>query len=178
MRLAYFLFTTYVWMLRLVEQVLRQGQHRWQHLRSYPVSQQWLFLEGHTLPLPRSHVHPSQKGTWYYENHRLTQDGRGPLYRMGWLSAKVVTENAEYEIDTFLELFRAQGIPPLSHLFLAWCAETHRWFPPGSVVLHVIDEEGEPCIYRLDQPLHAIGHRLYVLTSNVLFVDPYTHYHA
>ena len=176
---TYFLLA-YLWLLRLLESVKQEGLRLWHHLCSYHDARHWVFLEGHTLPLPRSHA-MTTPAEWHYANHQLIGRTQGPLLRMGWLSAKVVVEDNEYEMDTFLADFRVQGIPPLTHVFLAWCAETRRWFPPGSATLHVIDEEGERCIYGLDRTLQISGRRLYVLESvprsQALF-DPYTYYHA
>ena len=170
---------------------MRILRRTWHHMRSYHDAERWIFMKGHTLPLPLSHVRGVSNGEeWHYANHCLSPvHPHGPFLTMGWLSAKVVTENREYEMDTFLSHFRVKGgIPTLSHVFLAWCAETHRWFPPMSAALHVIDEEGETQIYGLDRMLDVHGRRLYVIPlqgqapirehQHVHLADPYTYYHA
>jgi hypothetical protein len=192
MKLPYFFIRAYLWISHVAEEIMTDLQRVCQYLRGYPRAHQWVYLHGQMLPL--SHVRGGQEdASWTYSHHQLTR-GAGPQLRMGWLSAKLVSDKGEYDMDGFLERLRIRGgIPSLHLIFLAWCAETGRWLAPDRVTLHVIDEDGQDCTYRTDETLYVRGRRLYVSRGahtpprlvgeeelRALFpsADPYTFYHA
>jgi hypothetical protein len=120
----------------------------------------WLFIPGHTLPLPVSNLRNEVNGSWIYDNSdytltyctelSLTQD-----CKFSWLSASIKIKDplfngvvTEYDIDTFLEQLRIRTIgdvcPSLSTLFLIWCAHNKHWFNNNChVEFKVINEMGD-----------------------------------
>lgn len=195
MRVPYFFIKAFIWISHVAEEVLHELRGVCEYLRGCRHARKWVYLHGHMLPL--SHVRTGEEdATWIYTRHQLSRnDASGHLLRMGWLSAKLVCESEEYEMDSFLERLRIRGgIPSLHLIFLAWCAETGRWLAPDQVAFHVIDEDGQECTYRTDEILHIHGRRLYVSDPTMetaptimtgeqvraLFpsADPYTFYHA
>lgn len=151
----------------------------------------WTFIDGHTLPLPQSHILHPVDATWTYSAHCLTSvSSPSEPHRLSWLSAKVVAihpkEEQEIEIDSFLEKFRLCGpVPPLTMIFLCWCAEMRHWFRPDCIIqFHVITHEGEEeilsirvdnnCLYLQDGKIY---HR-YVQTKYDYHVpNDYNYYH-
>lgn len=119
----------------------------------YPDSNKWLFMKGHTLPLCLSHVSNPIESEWKYDalTNTLTHSSDPTLhqrYTFSWLSAKIVhvEENAEYDIDSFLEQLTiyTQYSPSLLTIFHAWCIHAKRWFPVHHIILfHTIDHMGE-----------------------------------
>ena len=120
----------------------------------------WLFIPGHTLPLPVSNLRNEVNGSWIYDNsdYSLTYCTELPLSQkctFSWLSARIrVTDpllegvTTEYNIDSFLERLCINTIgdtcPSLSTLFLVWCAHNKHWFHNNCrVEFVVITEMGE-----------------------------------
>ena len=131
-------------------QSMQSMNRLYQYIQSYRHHDTWVFIEGHTLPLPLSHIKSPVDASWTYSAHCLTSvSSPSVAHRLAWLSAKVVIihpkEEKEMEMDTFLEKFRLCGpAPPLVTLFLCWCAETRIWVRPDCIVqFHVITSEGE-----------------------------------
>ena len=125
-------------------------------------SHRWLFIKGHTLPLPQSHCTPHGTIEWIYSDHVLTYGADTTLYPLSWLSATLVIANKEYDIDHFLSSFRASDGLSLTHLFLSWCAETKQWFTPDTILsFHIIDHQGDEQIVTLDDSLVVRGRKFY-----------------
>ena len=152
----------------------------------------WLFIDGHSLPLPQSHILHPVNASWTYSSHRLTSvSSPSEPHRLSWLSAKLVVihpkEEQEIELDNFIETFRLCGtVPTLSMVFLCWCAETRHWFRPDSIIqFHIITHEGDEqmlslrvdnnCLYLQDGKIY---HR-YVTQKNQDYIIPndYAYYH-
>ena len=120
----------------------------------------WLFITGHTLPLPVSHIKNEINATWKYSDHTLTSLSQpvDTICKLSWLSAKIHiidrhTEK-EYDIGSFLSQFRLHTsgttTPTLTFLFLSWCAETNQWFRPDCIVqFHIIDHLGQDVMLTL-----------------------------
>jgi hypothetical protein len=157
----------------------------------------WLFITGHTLPLPLSHIHNQIDAQWIYSNYSLTSLSKpcDTVCKISWLSAKICIihkdNEKEYDIDPFLQNFKLHThldtVPTLTSLFLSWCAETRQWFRPDCIVqFHVIDHEGAEqmltlradnnCFEIRDQKLY---HQLHYEKNNILEShNAYTYYHA
>jgi len=125
-----------------------------QYSRSYGLNKSWVFMRGHTLPLPLSHIKNDISATWKYSNHVLTSLSQPTdiVCKLSWLSAKIVVinthEEQEFDIDPFLAAFRVHThgdmTPSLTFLFLTWCAQTNQWFQHDSIVqFHIIDHQGQ-----------------------------------
>lgn len=120
----------------------------------------WLFIPGHTLPLPVNNLRNEVNGSWIYDNsdYTLTLCTDSPLTtssKFSWLSASVRISDplldgvtTEYNIDTFLEQLRImtdyEQCPTLSTLFLVWCAHNKHWFNNNCrVEIKAINEMGD-----------------------------------
>lgn len=140
----------------------------WKHHVSYFFSyffqdhSTWYLIPGHSFPLSSLHVKHIEnyvflKECWQYHerNHTLSHNIINDWKRVPWLSAKLSvsteSENIEYGMDEFLDVFRFEGSPTLSLVFLSWCIHAKQWFSPFSIVsIHVINEMGEDVIFTLD----------------------------
>jgi hypothetical protein len=160
----------------------------------------WIFLKGHDLPLPRSHIkNNTNADVWEYTNHTLTnlEQPYDTSSKFSWLSAKlhiVDTYNKkeyEYDIDSFLHSFRVQtsvNTPPtLNTIFHTWCAENRLWFRSDCMVhFHVIDHNANEYLLTISSDNHSLeinNHRLQLreLTKRETLCDhfnPYTYYHG
>ena len=127
----------------------------------------WIFLPGHTLPLPRSFISNLDTYSWQYNTstNQLThtedpKNSKDPKsYSFSWLSVTLVVSyqgTHEYDMDPFLESFRVHtdSHPPTLHMvFMAWCAKHSLWFPENSnVMMRVIDHLGNDMTLKL--PAH------------------------
>ena len=126
----------------------------------------WVFIHGHSLPLPISHIKNKVNPTWIYSNHLLTSvhQPADTICKLSWLSAKIIVVHkdgeTEYDIDSFLSAFRLYAhsnvAPSLTQLFLCWCAQTNQWFPADTIVqFHVFDHQGEEQILTLGVDNHC-----------------------
>jgi hypothetical protein len=147
------------------------------HMKSYwnGKTNQWVFMEGHTHPLPLSHVHNVVKPVWSYSSYCLTsnKDTVDSVCRLSWLSANIVIvdryHEIKYDMDEFIERFRLvthkQHCPTLMTIFLCWCAEKRQWFRGECIVqFHVITHEGkeETLTLRADnQSLEIVDNKIY-----------------
>jgi len=153
----------------------------------------WIFPNGHTLPLPASHISNQVPAKWTYSSHELNYIGmETPIqsYKLSWLSAKIsITDEEsekEFDFDSFMAKFRVNTtptiVPKLTMILLAWCAETKQWFSANSKIhFHIIDDEGNEQTLSLfaDNNCLAIRNgkisiREYVVPPH----DPFTFYHA
>ena len=170
----------------------------YQHARNYynGVTHKWAFIQGHSLPLPVSHIKNKVTPIWIYCNHTLTSiyQPATTISKFSWLSAKITIVDQrgeiEYDIDSFLSAFRLDApnniAPSLSYLFLCWCAETKQWFPSDVIVqFHIIDHNGEKqlltlgadnyCLVIHDQKIyHQISKRT---NSSHNLLNAYEYYH-
>jgi hypothetical protein len=142
----------------------------------YSNSTKWLLMQGHTLPLCEAHVSNPLEFEWKYDEltHSLTHKSdpaSHQLHTFSWLSAKIVhvEENAEYDIDSFLEqltVYTTMKHPPsLLTIFHAWCIHVKRWFPVHHMILfHTIDNMGEETTLSLKVDLTCLvvhNHKIY-----------------
>jgi hypothetical protein len=115
-------------------------EHMKQCLSNYDYSL-WIFLPGHSLPLPLS-VISNPANHWKYDtrSNQLIHPGTvNEKYVLSLLSAKLVIaeltngEKKEYDIDPFLETFSVyttSSSPPTLHMIvMSWCAYHKLWFP-------------------------------------------------
>jgi len=124
--------------------------HRYEHLKqclsNYDYSL-WMFLPGHSLPLPLS-VISNPANHWKYDTrtNQLIRPGTTARekYVLSLLSAKLVItqlehgEKKEYDMDPFLETFSVhtdlQSLPTLHMMVLSWCAYHKLWFPADCLI--------------------------------------------
>jgi hypothetical protein len=120
----------------------------------------WLFIPGHTLPLPVSNLKNEVSGSWIYDNsdYTLTYCNESTIKqycKFSWLSTSVkITDpllggvSTEYNIDDFIGNLRIytnnDECPTLSTLFLVWCAHNKHWFNNNCrVEFKAINEMGD-----------------------------------
>jgi len=127
-----------------VKQYLYRGyEHVKQCLCNYDYSL-WIFLSGHSLPLPLS-VISNPSNDWKYDAR--TNQLIYPCatvkekYVLSVLSAKLLIthrgETKEYDMDPFLETFSVHTdsfAPTLNMIVLSWCAHHKLWFPAHSLI--------------------------------------------
>lgn len=121
--------------------------HRYQHVKqclfNYDYSL-WIFLPGHSLPLPLS-VISNPVYDWKYDTyttqliHHTTAVKE--KYVLSVLSAKLLVthkeETKEYDMDPFLETFSVYTnscSPTLNMIVLSWCAHHNIWFPADYMI--------------------------------------------
>jgi hypothetical protein len=138
----------------------------------------WVFLPGHSLPLPLS-VISNPSDYWKYDTHanQLIHYSTMPLtkYILSLLSAKLlITESVdgkikEYDMDPFLETFSVHTVPEsppsMNMIFMAWCAHHKLWFPADCpIYMEYIDHLGNFIKVNLaDNPIiHIQQHKLYI----------------
>lgn len=127
-----------------VKQYLYQRyEHVKQCLCNYDYSV-WIFLPGHSLPLPLSVI--SNPGhDWKYDtrsNQLICPGTVKEKYVLSVLSAKLLIthkeETKEYDMDPFLETFSvhtdSQSPPTLNMMVMAWCAYHKLWFPADYLI--------------------------------------------
>ena len=120
----------------------------------------WVFLPGHTLPLPRYCISNLSTTSWKYDTstNQLTYHTKEPIsYSFSWLSVTLVTRGKhEYDMDPFLESFTVHTDihhpPTLTMVYMAWCAQHSLWFPKNSITMRVIDHLGNDITLKL--PTH------------------------
>ena len=139
------------WATDLYQTVCTTLQNGYQYASTYGLHTTWIFMRGHTLPLPLSHVKNDIHATWKYSDHVLMSLSQpsDTVSKLSWLSAKIVVvnqqEEKEFDIVSFMDRFRVHSndAPSLTFLFLSWCAHTNQWFQHDSIVqFHVIDHQG------------------------------------
>jgi len=122
----------------------------------------WLLLDDHTLPIKDTDVKNILISPWYYfsSKNRLCYKKQSvtPIhYKLTWLSAKIVIEDQDHEIDTFLESFRMitdEVTPSLKFVFLSWCIYHGYWFKTTTdIKFHIIDNTGEEVVLSLTDSL-------------------------
>jgi len=176
-------------------------QQSYSHLSTYyddvknvlnGTNKSWVFIQGHTLPLPVSHVKNTICSSWKYSNYTLTPCTQlsDTTYKLSWLSARITvidqSDVYEYDIDSFLHSFRLhtnQLVPTLTMLFLTWCAEKNQWFRPGCIVqFHIITHEGKEEMLTLQADNHSLilrdGKIYYDFMEPCNHINDYSYYHA
>jgi hypothetical protein len=123
----------------------------------------WLLLDGHTLPIKDVEVKNMLIAQWYYFSsknelrYKTYQEKNCIRYKLSWLSAKIVLEDQDHNIDTFLESFRivtGDMAPVLKSVFLSWCIYHGYWFKHTSdIKFHIIDNTGEEVVLSLTDSL-------------------------
>ena len=121
----------------------------------------WVFLPGHTLPLPRYSISNLPTTSWKYDTstNQLSYTANTTSYSFSWLSVTLVIthqETHEYDMDPFLESFRVHTDihhpPTLNMVYMAWCAQHSLWFPKNNITMRVIDHQGN------DMTLNLLDH--------------------
>ena len=130
----------------------------------------WLFVPGHTTPMPISNIFNDINHNWVYDNQRRTlyfvdnvvTNASVPMnatntreFKLSWLSTRLritSTSNIDklftYDIDDFINdltiVTLPENIPTLSQIFMCWCAYSRNWFNMSdNVDFIVFDESGE-----------------------------------
>jgi hypothetical protein len=156
-------------------------EHMKQCISNYDYSI-WIFLSGHSLPLPLSVISNPAHYDWKYNTYTNqlihTSTTAQEKYVLSLLSAKLVIsyltlgEKKEYDMDPFLETFSVytnpQSSPTLQMIVLSWCAYHKLWFP-ADCLIHVeyFDHVGNFINVNLaDDPTILIQqHKLYITYS-------------
>jgi len=125
--------------------IKQYAYHKYEHMKqclsNYDYSL-WMFLPGHTLPLPLS-VISNPAPHWKYDTRSnqliCPTTTLQEKYVLSLLSAKLVIaqvedgEKKEYDMDPFLETFSVyttSSSPPTLHMIvMSWCAYHKLWFP-------------------------------------------------
>lgn len=128
----------------------------------------WLFIPGHTLPLPVSTLYNNVKGSWIYDNFENTLTYNTDLtnnickFTFSWLSASIIIKDPlinntviEYTIDNFLEKLNIYTLPDtcptLTIIYMAWCAHNKHWFNNNCHIgFKVITELGDEEIFNIN----------------------------
>lgn len=158
--------------------------HKYQHIRQSLFNYDyllWIFLPGHTLPLPLSFISNPAMYYWKYDKHnnQLIHHSTKPLekYVLSVLSAKLLItslpgEKKEYDMDPFLETFHvhtdADHPPTLTMIFMAWCVQHNLWFPGNCPIqFEYIDHLGNFITVNLsdDATISIQQHKLYITYS-------------
>ena len=134
--------------------------HTCDHLKQFLFNynhSQWIFMPGHSIPLPLSLISNQITYYWKYDSyinqliyHSIKTHEK---YVLSVLSAKLLItdtvhgETKEYDMDPFLETFSVytndQHPPTLQMIFLSWCASHKVWFPADcSIHIEYIDHMG------------------------------------
>lgn len=184
------------WIVSLYHDTWDYIQNLHAHIHSYFQGDHhtWLFITGHTLPLPLSHISNEINASWKYSDHDLTSLSQptDTIAKLSWLSAKICIidqqQEKEYDIDPFLSSFRLhthESVPTLTFLFLSWCAETNQWFRPDCIVqFHVIDHLGQNVMLTLRADNHSLELRDRKIYHQIVsrhdydIPNAYTFYHA
>ena len=138
----------------------------------------WIFLPGHSLPLPLSVI--SNPGPdWNYDTR--TNQLIYPCatvkekYILSVLSAKLLVtksgETKEYDMDPFLETFSvytdSQSPPTLNMMVLSWCAHHKLWFSSDYIVdMEYIDHLGNFI------KINLAHHPLITIQQRKLYISP------
>lgn len=148
----------------------------------------WLFIPGHTLPLPVSNLYNEVNGSWIYDNFDYTLSFYTEsshdinVCSFSWLSASIkITDPllndtvTEYAIDDFLEKLHIHTIedtcPTLTTIYMAWCAHNKHWFNNKcSVEFKVITEFGDEEILNI----HSKKIKLHIERSKICSVSDKT----
>ena len=128
----------------LTQSIYRRYEHINQSLSNYDYSL-WIFLPGHSLPLPLSVIsNPSHDWTYDTRTNQLIHPSTmQEKYVLSLLSAKLVIalsdeEKKEYDMDPFLETFSvytsSESLPTLNMIVMAWCAYHKLWFPANCLM--------------------------------------------
>jgi hypothetical protein len=157
------------WVDNTYQQLRTQLAEGYHHARVYysGLTRTWVFIKGHSLPLPISHIKNKINPLWIYSNHMMTSmyQPADTICKLSWLSAKITVieqqGDTEYDIDSFLSAFRlyahGNNTPSLTYLFLCWCAQTNHWFPSDAIVqFHVIDHNGDEQLLSLGADNHCL----------------------
>ena len=157
--------------------------HRYEHIKqslsNYDYSI-WIFLQGHSLPLPLS-VISNPANDWQYDTrtNQLIYPGiMQEKYVLSLLSVKLVivslanNKKKEYDMDPFLETFSVhtdlQSPPTLNMIVMAWCAYHKLWFSANCLMyLEYFDHLGNFINVNLaTNPMILIQqHKLYITYS-------------
>ena len=152
-------------------------EHMKQSLTNYDYSL-WIFLPGHSLPLPLSVISNPATYYWKYDTYtnQLIHHHANPLkkYVLSILSAKLLItypmgEKKDYDMDPFLETFRVHTDvePPTLHMiYMSWCARHKLWFSTNCHIhIEYIDHLGNFISVNLaDDPMITIQeNKLYIM---------------
>jgi hypothetical protein len=153
----------------------------------------WLFVPGHTAPMPISNIFNDIRYNWVYDNPRRTLHFIDNVatnasvqmnatntreHKLSWLSTKLRVTSATNQDETFtydLDEFISEltivtvpdNIPTLSQIFMCWCAYSRNWFNMNDNVEFVIfNELGE----EVTLPLKDYNNNILRARRNKLYV--------
>ena len=160
------------------EYIYHGYEHMKQCLFNYDYSL-WVFLPGHSLPLPLSMI-SNPANDWKYDTR--TNQLMYPSttvkqkYVLSVLSAKLLIthrgETKEYDMDPFLETFSVHtdpsSPPTLNMMVLSWCARHKLWFSADHIIhMEYIDHLGDVIKVNLaNHPLITIQQRKLYINSH------------
>jgi hypothetical protein len=141
--------------------------HRYEHVKQWFYNYNhisWVFLPGHSLPLPLSVISNQPTYEWKYDTQKnqFMYQTQKPLIscKLSILSAKLLVKQhervQEYDLDSFLETFQVytdgEHVPTLKMIIMAWCAHHKLWFPATYAMnIEYIDHLGNMLIANLSQ---------------------------
>ena len=126
----------------------------------------WIFVP-HPLPLHYISATDIKNNVWMYHSspnilHYTTVQPK-TQYKLSWLSAKIVNNEDEYDIDEFLQTFRisttatsvhSDHVPDVKTIFYCWCIYTKQWFSNTyNIEFHVINRCGEEHVLHLSNSI-------------------------
>lgn len=144
----------------------------------------WIFMTGHTIPLPMNTLNNAVVIDWIYDNNTCTlvnfpNDSNHLVCKFSWLSAKLRVfksnrKNAdviEYKLDEFIDKFRLitteKELPTLYDILMAWCAYSKHWLSASDYIeFSIIDDEGNEDIINLENHndcLEIKHHKIYII---------------
>jgi len=151
--------------------------HMKQSLMNYDYSL-WIFLPGHSLPLPLSALSNPPISYWKYDIYTnqliYHSDKATKKHTLSVLSAKLIVISSmgvkqEYDMDPFLETFSIYTDtqpPTLQMIYMSWCAQHKLWFPADChITIEYIDHLGNFISANLaDHPMIRIQeNKLYIM---------------
>lgn len=168
------------------ESVTNKLKNFYYYIKDYFVGHhdKWIFISGHTIPLPMNTLHNSVIVDWVYDNHECVlmnfpNDSSHLVCKFSWLSAKLRIfksrekngEYQEYNLDEFIDKFRLitteDNLPTLYDILMSWCAYSKHWFKASDYIeFLIIDDEGNEDtinLYEHNDCLEIKHHKIYIV---------------
>ena len=170
-----FLFIKFISLFNYVSEIFNNKHNNckriFYYLKSYYNGNHdiWLFVPGHTFPLSLHNLNNRINTNWIYDNYNNTltfTENKEHIYKLSWLSAKIVDSNKEYEMDDFIEklsIFSNSNVTPSLYIIcICWCIYTKHWFTMDNIEIHIIDDNGEEVVLHLHNSVIIKNNKLYI----------------
>jgi hypothetical protein len=147
----------------------------------------WIFISGHTIPLPMNKLNNAVSVDWVYDNNTCTlvsfpNDSNHLVCKFSWLSAKLRVSKSnlkegevlEYNLDEFIDNFRLittdKELPTLYDILMSWCAYSKHWLCATDYIeFSIIDDEGNDEVINLEEHndcLEIKHQKIYIVVHN------------